>query len=248
MTSQDKARIAIFCDLQNVSTIRDKGNYLLNFAQSQGRIIGKRMYYNSQHKNQVDAKKKLETIGFKCVDVPCTLKNSADNKLIADCMNVVVNNPSLKIIILVLGDRDFAGMISILHSLGKKVIIFAQRGSTSPKLIKLVGHDNFNFVDELPQLVGQQTHPQSTSVEPGIAYNEAVEYLHKAIKTALSQGKRAVLGYINTLMRQLFPNYQELSSILAPDGKKFKRFGEFIDAAVKDGKIRRKNQELFLIE
>jgi uncharacterized LabA/DUF88 family protein len=248
MTNQHKARIAIFCDIQNVSTIQDKGNYLLDFAKIQGRINWKNLYYNSQHKNQIDAKNKLENIGFKCVDVPCPLKNSADNQLIADCMNVVARNPSLKIIILVLGDRDFAGMICVLHSLGKKVIIFAQRGSASPKLIKLVGDDNFHFVDELPQLIGEQTQHQSTSSESRIHYNEAIECLHKAVKTALSQGKRAVLGYINTLMRELFPNYQEVSSILTPDGKKFKRFGEFVDAVVKDGKLRRKNQELFLIE
>ncbi len=49
-------------------------------------------------------------------------------------------------------------------------------------------------------------------------------------------------------MIQLFTKYQGVSSIYVPDGKKFKSFSQFIDVAVKDGKVRKQNQELFLTE
>ena len=159
-TSQQKNYIGIFVDIQNVSSIKGKGHLLLEFAQSKGRITCKNAYYNSHHINQVCTKNELEIIGIKCVDVPDHSENSADYRLINDCINWVAFNTSVNIIILVLGDRDYVGLICILKALGKKVIIFGRRGSASPKLIKLVGNDNFHFVDELPQLVGNSNNTQ----------------------------------------------------------------------------------------
>jgi len=247
-TTHQQPLVSIYCDLQNVLSIKNQANFLLAFAQSKGRIDCKSLYYNSQHQNQASAKDNLKSVGFNCVDVPSDLKNSADNQLIADCIKRVALKPSPDRIIFVLGDRDFAGLICVLHSLGKKVIIFAQRGSASQTLIKLVGNDNFYFVDELPQLVSEKNQLQITSIKSQINYNEAIEYLVKAIKIALSQGKSTVLGYINNLMREHFPNYQGVSCICTPDGEKFSRFSKFVDVAVKEGKVRMQNQKLLLIE
>jgi hypothetical protein len=149
-TSNQQNLVAIFWDIQNV-TLKSKQsldftNRLQEFAHSNGRLNCQNVYYNSQHKNQAIIKNILESLGFKCVNVPCPLKNSADNQLIADCIRWVAFNPSSNTIILVLGDWDYAGLISVLKALGKKVIIFAQRGNASQKLIKLVGNDNFHFI------------------------------------------------------------------------------------------------------
>ncbi|BAZ32070.1 hypothetical protein NIES4074_45720 [Cylindrospermum sp. NIES-4074] len=241
---QQKNTVAIFCDLQNVSSLTKFASLVVKFAESQGTVSCKKIYYNSQRKNEIHAKNKLETVGFECVDVPDSSENSADHRLMADCVKLFTPKPlpSPNIIVLVLGDWDFAGLICVLKSLGKKVIVFAQRGSASPKLIKLVGAHNFHFIDELPELVGKK------AVESQIDYNEAMECLTEAIKTALSQGKRTGLGYINNLMCELFPKYQGSSSIHTPSGKKFKNFGEFVNAAVKSGNVRRQHQELFLID
>lgn len=35
---------------------------------------------------------------------------------------------------------------------------------------------------------------------------------------------------------------------MKPDGKPFSRFSKFVDVAVKDGKVKMQNQQLFLIE
>ncbi len=260
-TSQQKNSIGIFCDLQNVNSIKVTGDLLLKFAQLRGSINCQKLYYNSRNKDQTAIiyynsrnkdqtaiKNILESLGFDCVDVPDTSPNSADHRLMADCVQLFApqRSPIPNIIILVLGDWDYAGLISILLALGKKVIIFAQRGSASPKLIKLVGDDNFHFVDELPELVANKT--QTTVVDSQISYNEAIKYLTEAIKTALHQGKPTVFGYIDKLMRQRCANYQGASSILTPNGKPFSRFSKFVDAAVKDGKVKMQNQQLFLIE
>ncbi|MCC5605588.1 NYN domain-containing protein [Nostoc sp. CHAB 5834] len=249
-TSQQKNSVGIFADIQNVSSIKGKGHYLLEFAQSNGRIDCKNVYYNSHYIDQVHTKNELEILGMKGVDVPEYSKNSADYRLISDCINCVAFNASVNIIILVLGDWDYAGLICILKSLGKKVIIFAQRGSESPNLIKLVGNDNFHFVDELPQLVANsnKTEPQNTDIVSQINCKEAMEYLIEAIKTASIQGKPTVFCRIDKLMRQRCANYQGYLSISTDDGKKFKSFSHFIDVAVKDGKVRKQNQELFLTD
>lgn len=247
-TSQQKNSIGIFVDIQNVSSIKGKGHFLLEFAQSNGCIDCQNVYYNSNYRNQVCTKNELEILGMKGVDVPDNSENSADYRLISDCVNWVASNRSVNIIILVLGDRDYAGLIVILQALGKKVIVFAQRGSESQRLIKLVGDENFHFVDELPQLVGNKTQPQNTAFVSQINYNEAIEYLIEAVKITLSQGKPTIFNRIDQLMRQHCTNYQGCSSISKADGKKFKSFSKFIDAAVKDGKIQRQDKELFLME
>lgn len=223
---------------------------MLEFAQSKGRIGCKNVYYNSHYIDQVSTKNELEILGMKGVDVPDNSENSADYRLINDCINWVAFNASVDIVILVLGDWDYAGLICILKALGKKVIVFAQRGSESSELIKLVGNDNFYFVDELPHLVGNsnKTQPQNTALVSQISYNEARKYLIEAIETALNQGKPTVFGRIDRLMRQRCANYYGCSSISTADGKKFKSFSQFIDAAVMDGKVQKQGQELFLIE
>jgi uncharacterized LabA/DUF88 family protein len=143
-------RVAILWDGQNVHLKQKKAELLVAFAKSQGRLDWQNFYYNSQHKNQVNDKNRLEQLGFKGIDVPDSGKNSADKQLVFDCSKLFAIKPSPEIIILVLGDRDFAGLIAVLMAANKKVIVFAQ--SASKKLIKLVGDDNFHYVDELSSL------------------------------------------------------------------------------------------------
>ena len=246
MTDIHLASVAIYCDLQNVYSIQKLANLLLAFANTKGRLFFNKVYYNSQCKSQTSAKDKLESLGFHCVDVPCPLKDSADNQLKADCIDDVFNNGSPDIVILVSGDGDFANLVRNLRELGKKVIIFAQRGNVKQRLKELAGND-FHFVDELPELVGDKTQPQTNCVQSQITDKEATECLIEAIKTASRQGKRTVLGCIDTLMRKHFPNYRGATSILKQDGTTFSRFSKFVDTVVKEGKVRMENQELFLI-
>ncbi|NQE37250.1 NYN domain-containing protein [Microcoleus asticus] len=145
-------RVAMLLDSQGVYLNQEQAELLVDFAKSKGRLEPPKNYYNSQHKNQVNDKIRLEKFGFLGVDVPDSGKNSADKQLVFDCIKRVTTKPSPGIIILVLADRDFAGLISVLMGLGKTVIIFARRKSASQKLINLVGEDNFHDVDELSSL------------------------------------------------------------------------------------------------
>ncbi|MBD6616542.1 NYN domain-containing protein [Komarekiella sp. 'clone 1'] len=245
-TSQPQLKVGIYCDFQNVYLSQELANLLLAFANARGRLVSKKVYCNSLFENQASAKENLQRIGFKCEDVTCSLKNSADNQLKSDLIDDVYNNQSPDTVILVSGDGDFANPIQFLQDKGKNVIIFAQRGNVKQKLKERA--DEFYFMDELPQLIGKKTQPQTAYIEFQINYNEAIKYLIKAINTALSQGKRTRFNYIDNLMRQHCASYQGFSSIHTPDGKKFKSFSQFVDAVVRDGKIQRQNQDLFLMK
>jgi hypothetical protein len=150
---------------------------------------------------------------------------------------------------LVSGDGDFANPVRVLQKLGKKVIIFAQRGNVKQRLKDLV-KDDFYFVDELPKLVGDNTQPQTDCVISQFHYNDAIECLIEAVKAALSEGKRTDYSHIGKLMRRSprFPTCNKIPSICKPDGTTFSVLSKFVFAAVADGKVRLQNQELFLIE
>ncbi|MBD2487363.1 NYN domain-containing protein [Aulosira sp. FACHB-615] len=157
-TSKRKNSVAIFCDIQNVHLSKDKAQLLLDFAQFQGRIDYKKLYYNSHYPGQLTSIKNLESLEIDCINVTDLSKNSADHRLMADCVKLFAPNRTTipNIIILILGDWDYAGLIALLQAMKIKVIVFAQRGSASPKLMGLVGDSNFHFVDELPNLVNNQ--------------------------------------------------------------------------------------------
>lgn len=219
--------------------------FIAGFCQRKGSLISRKVYYNSLFENQASAKEYLQRIGFKCEDVTCSLKNSADNQLKSDLIDDVYNNQSPDIFILVSGDGDFANPVQFLQDKDKNVIIFSQRGNVKQRLKNLA--NEFHFVDELPQLVVKNTQPKNACIEFDITYNETIEYLIEAINTALVQKKRTGFGYINNLMSKLFPKYQGVSSIYVPDANKFKSFGQFVDAVVRDGKVQKQGHELFLI-
>jgi hypothetical protein len=171
-TGQQKSQsqpVAMLWDGQNVHLKQNEAELLVAFAKSKGRLECQKFYYNSQHKNQVDNKNRLQKLGFEGIDVPDSGKNSADKQLVFDCIKRVAIKPSPEKIILVLGDKDFAGLINVLITLGKTVIVFARRDSASKKLIKLVGENNFHDVDELPSLCAglksQLKNPKQLSIE-----------------------------------------------------------------------------------
>lgn len=243
---QQKLLVSIYWDLQNVFLSQEQMNLLLAFVESKGQIFDKKVYYNSLCLHQAAEKKNLQNLGFSCIDVPCVLKNSADNQIKSDLIDDVYKHQSPNIVTLVSGDGDFANSVYVLRQLGKKVIVMARKGNLKKQLKELA--DETFFVDDLCDLPVNTNQTEINYVDVCVNYNEALDLLIEAIKTASIQGKCARFSYIDNLMRQFCNNYQGISSIRTPDGKKFKIFSCFIDAAVKDGRVRRQNQELFLIE
>jgi hypothetical protein len=240
-------QVSIYVDLQNAYSIQELASQLLEFVKLLGHLIDIKVYYNSLDPAQVSAKNKLESLGCKCIDVPCPLKNSADNQLMVDCLEDIHSHRSPDIVILVSGDGDFVKLVLNTQKLGKKVIVFAQRGNVKLKLKEIVGSD-FHFLDELPSLVASKTQQQIENSQCQLTYNEAIECMIAAIQTALKKGHRTSFSCIGNLMRKLSPKYQGVSSICKHQGTTFSQFSKFVENAVKDGKIRLLDGQLFVIE
>ncbi|MCU0547122.1 MAG: NYN domain-containing protein [Oscillatoriaceae cyanobacterium Prado104] len=239
--------VSIYIDLQNALSIPELAKMLLEFSRFQGRLIGKKVYYNSLCSNQDSPKNLLKSFGFDCRDVPCPLKNSADNQLIADCLEDIHSNCSPDIVILISGDGDFIKLVRNLQKLNKKVIVFACSGNVKQKLKEVVGND-FHFIEDLHGLIASATQNQTKHTQCQLTYNEAIEYMIAAIETASNKGKRTLFSCIDSLMRNLSPKYQGVSSVCKYRGKTFSRFSDLVESAVKDGKIRLQDEQLFVIE
>lgn len=237
-TSRQKLRVSIHWDYENVPQV-NRAKDLFLFARSLGEVKNAKVYSKwGASPNQV--KNTLEVDGFECIDVPHRIKNAVDFKLILDC-----GSDNSDIIIIVSGDCYVQILLDDWKQ-KKKVIVFARKGSVDNTLKDRA--DEFYFIEELPELVQKISHVNSSNEQCKLTYNEAIMFLIEAVKTALNKRKGTGLGYINTLMSQLFPNYQGVSCICKTKGKSFSNFGEFVKAAVKDRKIRMENQQLFLID
>ncbi|NJO43784.1 MAG: NYN domain-containing protein [Cyanobacteria bacterium CRU_2_1] len=140
-----KVSVAIYLDWQNVRLNQNQANKLFNLASREG-ILGIKKAYAYWRKEDLSRQGCLYKNGFDCLDIPLLEKNSADHKLMADIRWQIVNDPSLKTVILVSGDGDFVQLVSEMKLRGIKVIVVAQ-SNVSQKLRKLA--DEFYPVHDL---------------------------------------------------------------------------------------------------
>ena len=176
-TSEKQSTVSIYWDYQNVRK-QDKANSIIDFAQSKGNLITKKIYSNFDCEKQA-TKTFFQSIGFTYVNVPCSVKNSADNQLKSDLIDDIYNNPS-DIVIIVSGDSDFINLVKFLKDKGKDVVVLAQKGNVKQSL-KEQAHE-FSFIDDLPKKAQTEVEPKTNSAKSQIDYQQAVTYLTTAIK------------------------------------------------------------------
>ncbi|PSB13144.1 hypothetical protein C7B76_20840 [filamentous cyanobacterium CCP2] len=147
----DRARylISLHWDYENVADSR-LAQDLVRFCQLRGELQIQKVYANRWNRPS-NARTTFENLGFCLVSVLLKCKNSADYKCMFDCIEAAQGGAPPDIFIFVAGDGGYAHVIRLLKSWGKRVIIFARRGSDS-RLLKRLAHE-FYFVDELPVLV-----------------------------------------------------------------------------------------------
>jgi len=241
-------KVSICWDSENVHATSDLSTKLIEFVTlKKDRVISQRIYTNSLGRNfaKWSLASDFQQI-VKIVDVAFPLKNAVDNQIKSDLLDDIYSDNSPDAVILVSGDGDFVNCVKMLRYQCKYVIIFARKGNAKKSLKDLA--DEFYFIDDLHKFVGEKTEPKTTVINSHISYKEAVECLIVTVENALRQNQLTDYSHIGKLMRQLFPKYQGVASISTPNSKKIKSFGQFIDMVVKEGKIIRQNQELFLRE
>ncbi|NEN92055.1 MAG: NYN domain-containing protein [Okeania sp. SIO3H1] len=151
--------ISLYWDYQNVR-INNSFNpyfarYVQTFANLHGSLSSQRVYSNWREENQSN-EQRLYELGFDCIDIPTTEKQSVDRKLIADCEKELNSTPSTDILILITGDGDYKNIVLQWQDKDKKVIIFANSKNANQKLLSVA--EEYYFVDQkLPELFEVKT-------------------------------------------------------------------------------------------
>lgn len=150
--------ISLYWDYQNVCINRFNpyfARYCQTFANLYGSLLNQRVYSYWRKENE-SYEQRLYELGFDCIDIPTTEKQSVDKKLIADCERELYSTLSADILILITGDGDYKNMVCKWKAQGKQVLIFANSKKASQKLLGLA--DEYYFVDQkLPELFAVQT-------------------------------------------------------------------------------------------
>ncbi|MBD2090945.1 NYN domain-containing protein [Microcoleus sp. FACHB-1515] len=123
-----KSNVAILWDWQNVrASAKEQIEKLISFAQTIGTVSYKNVYAHWRCE-KAKWEELFDNLSFRCSNAPASKsnKNNADRKLIADCEQFIVNDPSIKTVILVSEDGDFKTLVRKLKQAGKEVIVIAQ--------------------------------------------------------------------------------------------------------------------------
>jgi len=156
--------VALFIDWENIkSSLQNRGkerpnlSALRDTAESFGRLVVSRAYADWQEGWHADDPPALYAAGIDPVYVPTRKfassesaegvrrKNSVDIKLVADCIEVSHQFPSINIFVLVSGDGDFVHLVNILRPYGKHVVAIGVSWSTNARLSQVV--DEFLYYD-----------------------------------------------------------------------------------------------------
>ncbi|MEM1170547.1 MAG: NYN domain-containing protein [Cyanobacteria bacterium P01_H01_bin.35] len=133
----------------------DLAQYCQIFANLHSSILNQRIYSYWRKENQ-SCEQCLYKLGFDCIDIPTTEKQSVDKKLIADCERELSSTVSADILILISGDGDYKNLVRKWKYQGKQVFIFANSKNANQKLLDLA--NEYYFVDQkLPELFEVQT-------------------------------------------------------------------------------------------
>lgn len=156
--------VALFIDWENIkSSLQNRGkerpnlSALRDTAESFGRLVVSRAYADWQEGWHADDPPALYAAGIDPVYVPTRKfassesaegvrrKNSVDIKLVADCIEVSHQFPSINTFVLVSGDGDFVHLVNILRPYGKHVVAIGVSWSTNARLSQVV--DEFLYYD-----------------------------------------------------------------------------------------------------
>lgn len=228
-SSNNVDEIAVFWDYENVRISPESINLIDNFLQEKGYTGLKKVYANWTKENQAIAKS-LCLSGFESINVVVDKANATDFKLTADCITYAQENPNIKQIFLLTTDKDYLTLINFLRNSGKKVTLVGREETINNELRAIA--NEFISIDTI------------IPTKKTISYEEAINCLIEAIKTAQRLNKKTYFGTIDRLMRNNSSfSYQGVISIQKTQEKKFSSFKSFVLASQKEGKVQLQTQE-----
>jgi uncharacterized protein (TIGR00288 family) len=227
--------IAAFWDHENIrSSAVDLARPIAEYISSQGHPRIKKVYSNWQKEGK-SGKQTLTTFGFEQVQVSMGKQNSVDIKLAVDCLTIAYDQPEIQHFILVSADKDYIPLVNALKSMQKRVTVLARSGKVSQHLQNSA--DAFVAIEDLTSQVIEPAPTKPAELEPALSFEEGIECLLSAIAAAQEANKPPVFPILEQLMRSIEPTYKGFKSLQKPDGTRFKKFAQFIEAVAERGYI-----------
>jgi uncharacterized LabA/DUF88 family protein len=153
--NQEEQNLALFIDIDNVVIgLRESGHpkfdvkLLISRLLEKGKIVVKRAY--ADWSRYLEYKRAFHESAFELIDIPqhrMTGKNSADIRMVVDCMDLASNKEHITTFVIGSGDSDFSPLVSKLKENNKQVLGFGVKGSTSELLID--NCDEFLYYEDL---------------------------------------------------------------------------------------------------
>jgi uncharacterized protein (TIGR00288 family) len=151
----DEAKLALFCDFENVALgVRD-AKYakfdikpVLERLLLKGSIVAKKAYCDWERYK--DYKSGMHEAAFEMIEIPHVRqsgKNSADIRMVVDALDLCYTKEHIDTFVIISGDSDFSPLVSKLRENAKTVIGVGVKNSTSDLLIS--NCDEFIYYDDL---------------------------------------------------------------------------------------------------
>ncbi|MFM6397988.1 MAG: NYN domain-containing protein [Planktothrix sp.] len=241
-----KPNIAIYGDFQNVRTSPENIKFLHEWFNQKGNISINKYYANWSKENDQFAQA-LHQKGCKIIHVPSGEKNAVDHEIMGDCKNDILSDRSIRIVILITGDKDYLPLVKELQNLGIKVILI--HGNNVSQRLKEAVDETYSINQLIASVNPAKATPEKLDSSTILPYEEGKNYLIYFIKTVQAEGKKATLALIGNFLKKhpRLSGYKKVS-YCRPDGKIVSKFSKFVEAVIQEGIIKKnRNGELTLV-
>lgn len=200
---------------------------LQEYAENLGRVVSAKAYADWSAPNFAKLAFQLKKYQFYLVHVPSERKkkNSVDIQLVSDTLENMRLYEHIDTYVLVTGDSDFRPLLLTLRRAGKMTHIVCDIKTASQELLSIA--DSFiDYRDILPSDEDEEEPAPAPKVTPEYWFSALTE----AVGILAKEGRPVNVGNVKMRMKMLNPNFDEKHM-------GYKRWGDFISAAVRHGVI-----------
>ena len=213
MSQPRETNLALFIDFDNLALgARDARQrldirLLIQRILEKGKIIVKRAYADwHHHKEHMSA---LHEAAIDLIEVPAPRisgKNSADIRMVVDCMDLCYAKEHIDTFVICSGDSDFSPLVSKLRENNKRVIGVGMKNSSSNLLIG--NCDEFIFYDDIYRL--NQKQPAVSNAAVPLDKRQMFDFLVQTVQSLLQESRDVLYSsLIKDTMTRKMPHFSE---------------------------------------
>jgi uncharacterized LabA/DUF88 family protein len=229
------SNICIIWDMENVTPPGNNSLFidsLQEYAENLGRVVSAKAYADWSAPNFAKLAFQLKKYQFYLVHVPSERKkkNSVDIQLVSDTLENLRLYEHIDTYVLVTGDSDFRPLLLTLRRAGKMTHIVCDIKTASQELLSIAD----SFIDYRDILPADEDEEEASGPAPAPTPKVGPEFwfsaLAESVGILVKEGRPVNVGNVKMRMKMLNPNFDEKHM-------GYKRWGDFISAAVRHGVI-----------